>query len=1149
MGLRDRLSGDITETPKVSEPIGTGLRARLSKDNILKPTKSISGLSVRLKKDKGISEERGWLESILSGLDFLGNISRSAIKGAIEKDETVFGNIADAAAQKLQTTPGDLKDSVTEALGLGKIRFGKDDGKFQWGDLGDFATDVAVDLATDPLTWISGGLTKVGKLGAKNSTKTLRKLSSMMTANKRIKTLDNSSEILNLNREILDKAVKAKSKTAAAKILRQEGGLSSKATRELFEKTDNAAAIARRAKQYQVFSGATRAGMGGIYGYSATDPDESFTRHLINTAIGAGFVYGGGKYAPGAGKMIKKSFDSITDAYGKKVFGIGEEVPIFKAKAIAKSRAKEFIKRDDFAKGLHGDLLYDQALQGATDSIVEDLVNPLLLSDAYKHIATGIEKKQGLMREILQSRGEVLKGLNPVEKVSATKTMRYLKDEFLKRRNKALDDAGIVIKRKGAINPDDLERFNTITKQVENSLTEDLPSLLKNESKDIANAVTRWTIHNKKWIDRYNKETGKNLIGIKFHVDDVFSPNDFKEVDNLVKSHIPKWAKVHAAKGYEVKDKLPAHLALSDELAAKKVNDLRTSMNKQIDDYIADASVKGLSEEAIDNGIKNIQQPVYKQIREIADNIVATPEAIDASYKIYAENMIHGFLNKKERQALRIMSQMRKVDPTQPGYKLLHNSLKTYDRLLNFAKANMLGFSLSWIKNNYWDNMIKAYTETGLMGAAKVGKEGVAALLAPFGKGSKIGNALNDLYKGGIKKFPNEDLERALKYGVVETGFYRDFKDIEQRTIDFMKGPVKLADEVGEEGSKNLLQKGGAAVGRVMDKWQRLLEGTTFKIGQTMEGSARMITFQETINMLRKSGQFAKATDDEIFRIAADITKRTFFDYQNISQFERAFFRRIVPFYSFYSKNIPFWLETATNIEKMGRFANVDKFRRNLGREPTEAEREGLSTYINQNAARFVGRGKGGKKYSIFPYISSYDALQSLNLRKIGDNLSEKVSPFMKAPLELAYDRDWFMGGFLFPSSTRTKSEKLSGKVGKKYLFSRGFKYKWLQDAIKNIPGMETLGDLGVKVDKNGNPIATRDNLVKVDKIFSTLFPMGAVDQLAGAVGKIKHDKTDVVEQLVKFFTPGQVVTQSRAQSDYLKSIRERARKSGKPID
>ena len=109
-------------------------------------------------------EEKTWLGRVLSGLDYARNIAASGIVGS--KEGKGFEWAQDAARNQRTTTGTDVRDAI-----FGKIRFGQDDHKFQAGDLADFGLDLATDLATDPLTYLTGGLNRVAKgaaMGAKS---------------------------------------------------------------------------------------------------------------------------------------------------------------------------------------------------------------------------------------------------------------------------------------------------------------------------------------------------------------------------------------------------------------------------------------------------------------------------------------------------------------------------------------------------------------------------------------------------------------------------------------------------------------------------------------------------------------------------------------------------------------------------------------------------------------------------------------------------------------------------------------------------------------------------------------------------------------------------------------------------------------------
>lgn len=1067
------------------------------------------------------STSDSWLSRVLNGLDYLVNINRSGIRGLYTKNETYLGNAYKAAKQEIYTPASELRTELFKAMGSDTGAIGLNDGRFQWGDVADFAADVGVDLMTDPLTLLSVGLSSVSKgVGAK-AVPALAKISDAMNAHKIIKGAKGADEAMKIGDAGLDaiKAVKladiplAKKATELRKVYKEFNIPRGSPTKQLLR--EHGTEIIKQAAKWNNVIKSGRPTIGGLFGYASSDPDAHFHEKLLNAGFGAALVYGGkinlakvgltkrpfeigggGFYAkklgnflvghtdPLTGRPIKGAFDAITDHYYKVTKGVGVPLNPIEAERVAAKRAKKMIDEinKQYTPGEAGEIERAVEFTSLKDKIKTDLMFPMAFSDAARYTKQAMEKTRNIDMMIQQGRYAALDGLTDAEKLTADTLMHDFKNEFTKRRRAAL------VERK--IDPEsvrDINKHKDVVDEISRKITTDMeqdfvPGIMARQSNQIKRTVNDWTDHNLRVVDLYNKETQSNLFGIKWHVDDVYKTADQNEVSDLMSLMVPKKAKLQFAKG----------------------------------GY-------------------NIEQSASK---------ILSP---DKSYAIYSNNMAKKFLNKKERQAMRIMAQIQFTDATKPD---THRAvLKGWDSATKFLKANLLQFSMTWLKNNYFDNLFKAYMESGVTNALKTGFIGADRKL------------LKDIWSVAGKdmrgKFAKEDLQDSLKRGVLENPMFNNLNRHDPLEAQFLFGTDKFNEIASESRSAAIegLKKGA-------EKWENFLGGTVGRVGTTLEGTARMTTYTSTVKHLKESGlvkqmreelkqtykrqpkmlsKIDEIVDDKIKNAAADITKRAFFDYGNVTHLEQSLMKRLIPFYSFYSKNLPYWMEAATNIEKIGRLSDLDKFRRNLGREPTSREQEGLSTYLQQNAARVVGMGKRGKRYAILPYMAAYDAAQMMKPTTFGEQIKEKLTPFIKTPLELSLDRDWFTGGFLLPSSHRTQKERLAGKKGEAPLFTAGYKWSALQSMIDKIPGV-TPSSLGIKIDQRGNPVSTSDNMTKVNKIFSTLFPMGLVDQLAGSLGKVKYGKSTMPEEIIQKFSPVKFTEQRPKTEAYLRKMRRRSK-------
>lgn len=893
-------------------------------------------------------KEEGWLARALGALDYVGNISRSGIDAAISGDN-IFENMAQAIRKERYTDPSNLKDKATEAVGLGKVRFGKDDNSFDPGDIADFALDVATDLATDPLTWITGGLSNLAKGG------------------KLAKLAPGASKALGEAKVGLDTVSAAKARKYLA------GG---------------------------------KMALGGVYGLGTSEEDDGIAEKLVRVGVGVGGVGLGIKGGPWFGEKLKKGMNKATDKYMLKAYG---EV------------AENFSEKHALAK-------------------------------------KAFDKVKKVSEWIRQGRFEALDGLSDTEKAMVSSMMHDLKNEFTRRRN--LIDKSIMTNR---YRPSQMHYAGKKGKKklydrgsIQNKAYEDLTSSMErwkpkyiekvlrgveeSQKNRIVRAIGKWERHNTEVIKRLNRDrwglTGgkwKNnagIVGIKWHIDEIFEKKEIIQLDETVgKFGIYK-----------------------KTLEAQQMNKLD----------------------------------------------------LDKSYAVYTENFAKTFLDDKLADAYRWMSEFSNVKPESKGIRGFHKFLKGYDKITNFMKANMLFFSMSWLKNNYWDNLTKAYIEGGyhnLIDTATLGKfqQGVSRDVWDL-----YGNNLNRRYKA-------KDLRDAFERGVLDNPLFDAMVDTDARQYLYTK--EKIVEVLREKGK-------ASALGRISDKWIDIIGPRTVgKVGSFIEGTARMTTYMRARDALMASPHTRKLGTKKIKDMAADIVSRAFFDYGDISYFENAVMKRFIPFYSFYSKNLPWWVKAMVDPEKAGRMLLPEKVRRNIGDDPSRYDLSGMTPYLSENAPRAMGIDQDGNHiYTTYPSSSQHDAIKMINWQTIMDQLIEKGHPLIKTAAEFMSGKDLFTGTALLASDQEVTRK---GEKPKKFLFSRGFKYFALQQAL-DVMGLDAGSTFNnwLHRTKKGKPTTDSDTVVVVDKLLSTFFPMGAVDQIVGSLYKKLYTEEELKDIIMAQMLP-----------------------------
>lgn len=167
------------------------------------------------------------------------------------------------------------------------------------------------------------------------------------------------------------------------------------------------------------------------------------------------------------------------------------------------------------------------------------------------------------------------------------------------------------------------------------------------------------------------------------------------------------------------------------------------------------------------------------------------------------------------------------------------------------------------------------------------------------------------------------------------------------------------------------------------------------KVGEAVEDSAKLTMF---LNRLRKGYIPEEAALD---------VRKFLFDYGDLSDIERQYFKRALPFYTWTRNNIP--LQVSMLIQKPGKFSMIDKIKR--GVESSQEDKPMDAKYLPEwmKEAYPVYFGKDGKGLQRFFQAEGF--IPAVDLNKIGrmhETVMDLLSPLIKTPLELAANYDFF---------------------------------------------------------------------------------------------------------------------------------------------
>lgn len=215
----------------------------------------------------------------------------------------------------------------------------------------------------------------------------------------------------------------------------------------------------------------------------------------------------------------------------------------------------------------------------------------------------------------------------------------------------------------------------------------------------------------------------------------------------------------------------------------------------------------------------------------------------------------------------------------------------------------------------------------------------------------------------------------------------------------------------------------------------------------------------------------------DILNKAKKITDDTFFDYSNVNLFEQKVMKRVMPYYTFFSRNLNWHLNNI--FDNTAGMSKLLKIHQNLGDRPTDDQRKDLPEWLLKYNPRVMGEDELGNLKLIYaPSISVNDALNMISDPN-GDALN-KIHPLLKMSYEQIANEDLFLGKSL-------STEGYWG--GKKPVFSGALVPKMLGANVEVNP-------------KTGSLYTKDSGTARLLNIKSNALPIPILDTLAG----LHHD-------------------------------------------
>lgn len=466
------------------------------------------------------------------------------------------------------------------------------------------------------------------------------------------------------------------------------------------------------------------------------------------------------------------------------------------------------------------------------------------------------------------------------------------------------------------------------------------------------------------------------------------------------------------------------------------------------------------------------------------------------------------YMTKQEKEAKRLINNIKYLKAKESGAEGVKQFLGAYDGFTGFLKKQHLTFSHSWVINNFMDNLTKAYLAGG---AGNLFDTLVSQGKAVFRNSTD--NMVKDLLKitdpnGSFKtsiNFSDELMPVALKHGAINEGFFAE---------SFGKGQISkeaLMAKVGSDRAAEIISEAANAGGikKAYDKYSDFLSNTVGRTGQLVEGASRGTLFKHSVRnlmrsddalkrlgvnmspkevseLVKKAGyEGASKIDPSVGKIydeAARVVNETFFDYGAISPFENEVLKRIFPYWTFFSRNIPYWMNIAG--EEAARFQKIGAPYKSIGRRPTDDERQSIPDYMLDKGVMVADSGK----QMTMPNLSLFDALSVGDMRS---SALEKVHPLLKTIKQFAMKEDDF-GGELYPSDA---------KQGRKRVYGAAVKFAPLTDAIYR--------------DKQSGKLYTDSDTAAIATMLQkNLAPVPLIDTIAKAVEDTKSKGLTLIDAL-----------------------------------
>ena len=321
---------------------------------------------------------------------------------------------------------------------------------------------------------------------------------------------------------------------------------------------------------------------------------------------------------------------------------------------------------------------------------------------------------------------------------------------------------------------------------------------------------------------------------------------------------------------------------------------------------------------------------------------------------------------------------------------MTHWMIKGFDAAQNWWKKYGLASRPAWHTRNafgnFWNNyMIGGLTDFKLYGEAAAIQKAMhvnkGAIVSRLDDLAGTGSVSSKQKVSGTGMTREEIFNEAVKRGVYESGLYG--QDLGTAALKSSNIPFST-------------------------EWSGI--NKAFAAGKAVENNARIALFIDGIKKAKKGG--GPVDMERILDGAASNVRKSLFDYSDLSDIEKRYMKRLMPFYTWTRKNIP--AQFRAIIEHPDRANKINLLVGNLQRGVTDMDETDVEQWVKGQFPIFLN-ADDNEQYRTFVTAMSYLPTAELDRlmrspEQLGKMVGDMGSPILKMPIELFFNYGAFKG-------------------------------------------------------------------------------------------------------------------------------------------